>query len=83
MSILAASAPTLSTGTAGITGVAYDPAPGKRLPSTATFDPRIHLNYQPPSKTYTFDDLGLKAKGICPTAITEVRIGMSRFAIPY
>lgn len=58
--------------TSGVTGVSYDPAPETRLPSAATFDPKVHLCHEPPSKKYTFDDLGLKARGICPFAISEV-----------
>lgn len=54
-----------------VSGVAYDPA-GYRAPSDAVFDPKIHLCYEPPSKKYTFDDLGLE-KGITDVAITEVR----------
>lgn len=60
----------------GISGVAYDPAPGLRLPSNAVFDPKIHLCHKPPVKTYTFEDLGIPAKGICPTAISEVSCTM-------
>jgi len=51
-------------------GVAYDPAGGYKAPSDAVFDTEVHLCYEPPSKKYTFDDLGLK-KGITDIAITE------------
>jgi len=53
-----------------ITGVAYDPI-GPRLPSSAKFDPAIHLCYKPTHKKYTFEELGLKHKGISPVAATE------------
>lgn len=71
-----------STHTQGVLGVAYDPAPPSfpsiqpvkekeerlRLPSKATFDPSIHLCFSPPSRTYTFKDLGLDGSG----AIAEI-----------
>lgn len=82
MQVLASSDPlSLPSDAAGVIGVVYDPAPTVRLPSQAVFDPTIHLCHKPPSKTYTFEELGLNKKGICPTAISEVRFKSCLIAI--
>ncbi|KAF3796957.1 hypothetical protein GCG54_00005372 [Colletotrichum gloeosporioides] len=35
------------------------------------FDPKKHLNYQPPSKIYSMKEIGLDGHGIAPTAVCE------------
>ena len=35
-----------------------------------SFDPKRHMNYQPPSKIYTMKDIGLEGQGISPHAVT-------------
>lgn len=39
--------------------------------SAPVFDPAVHLAYQPPSKRYSMEELGLKDKGISEIGITE------------
>ncbi|KAI9926261.1 hypothetical protein ASPWEDRAFT_53489 [Aspergillus wentii DTO 134E9] len=34
------------------------------------FDPKKHLNFSPPSKIYTMEEIGLDGQGISPTAVT-------------
>ncbi|CAD6574289.1 MAG: hypothetical protein CYPHOPRED_005400 [Cyphobasidiales sp. Tagirdzhanova-0007] len=63
-----------------ISGVSYDPI-GPRLPSSAAFDPKRHLCYQPPTKKYTFSDLGISVKGITPVAVTEASCYRTRFVL--
>ncbi|EIM89341.1 uncharacterized protein STEHIDRAFT_94494 [Stereum hirsutum FP-91666 SS1] len=40
-------------------------------PSSATFDPAIHLAYTPPASKLTMSDIGLPSQGISPIAVTE------------
>ncbi|GAB1198101.1 hypothetical protein APSETT444_007409 [Aspergillus pseudonomiae] len=35
-----------------------------------SFDPEKHMNYQPPSKIYTMNEIGLEGQGISPNAVT-------------
>ena len=72
MSVLPSEPATAIPTLTNISGVAYDPT-GPRLPSSAKFDPAVHLCYKPTHKKYTFEELGLKHKGISPVAATEVR----------
>ncbi|KIX09804.1 uncharacterized protein Z518_00885 [Rhinocladiella mackenziei CBS 650.93] len=49
----------------------YTPAGEYRGPSKVQFDPKIHLNYIPPKRSYTYSDLGIPAKGTSDLATTE------------
>lgn len=40
-------------------------------PSSATFDPAVHLAYTPPASKLTMSDIGLPSQGISPIAVTE------------
>lgn len=42
-----------------------------RGPSKVQFDPKIHLNYSPPPKVYTFTELGLPLDGTSDFATSE------------
>lgn len=70
MSVLPSTPTAVLPDPSTISGVAYSPS-GPRLPSTAKFDPAVHLCYEPTHKKYTFEELGLKDKGISPVAATE------------
>ncbi|OJJ98335.1 hypothetical protein ASPACDRAFT_44840 [Aspergillus aculeatus ATCC 16872] len=43
---------------------------GAQLADKQSFDPKTHLNYQPPSKIYTMREIGLEGQGISPNAVT-------------
>lgn len=52
--------------------LASDPATIEYYPpSSATFDPAIHLSYAPPASKLTMSDIGLPSQGISPIAVTE------------
>ena len=44
---------------------------GSRVANKETFDPRKHLNFQPPEKIHTMKDVGLEGHGISPVAASE------------
>lgn len=35
-----------------------------------SFDPKMHVNFEPPSKIYTMKEIGLEGQGISPNAVT-------------
>lgn len=41
------------------------------MATVPAFDPAVHLNYVPPSRKHTMQDLGLKGQGIAEVGITE------------
>ncbi|RAK81574.1 uncharacterized protein BO72DRAFT_368766 [Aspergillus fijiensis CBS 313.89] len=43
---------------------------GAQLADKQSFDPKTHLNYQPPSRIYTMREIGLEGQGISPNAVT-------------
>ena len=55
--------------------------PTKKLPQSLidnarqvekeTYDPKKHLNFQPPERIYTMEEIGLEAHGISPVAASE------------
>lgn len=36
-----------------------------------TFDPAKHINYVPPSKIHTMEEIGKAGRGLSPTAVSE------------
>ncbi|OGM47783.1 hypothetical protein ABOM_003322 [Aspergillus bombycis] len=44
---------------------------GARIPQKDTFDPSKHLNFQPPKRIYTMEEIGLEGQGISPHAGSE------------
>ncbi|KAB8277080.1 hypothetical protein BDV30DRAFT_223679 [Aspergillus minisclerotigenes] len=41
-----------------------------KIEKKQSFDPKKHMNYQPPSKIYTMKEIGLEGQGISPNAVT-------------
>lgn len=44
---------------------------GARVSKKVEFDPKKHLNFQPPKGVHTMKDIGLEGHGISPVAISE------------
>ena len=44
---------------------------GSRVPTKETFDPKKHLNFQPPEKIHTMKDVGMEGHGLSPIAASE------------
>ncbi|KAL1869040.1 hypothetical protein Plec18167_008043 [Paecilomyces lecythidis] len=44
---------------------------GAHVMEKETFDPKKHLNFQPPKRVYTMKEIGLEGHGISPVAISE------------
>ena len=42
-----------------------------RMVTKEAFDPKVHLNYEPPKKIYTMKEIGLAGHGISPNAASE------------
>jgi hypothetical protein len=40
-------------------------------PPKLSFDPEKHLNFKPPSKIFTMEELGLQDVGVSPNAVSE------------
>jgi hypothetical protein len=40
-------------------------------PPNLSFDPEKHLNFKPPSKIFTMEELGLQDVGVSPNAVSE------------
>lgn len=43
---------------------------GAQISDKEPFDPKKHLNFQPPSRIYTMEEIGLQGQGISPNAVT-------------
>ncbi|KAF7585261.1 hypothetical protein BBP40_011501 [Aspergillus hancockii] len=43
---------------------------GAQIADKESFNPKKHLNFQPPSKIYTMKEIGLEGQGISPNAVT-------------
>ena len=44
---------------------------GARVTEKDSFDPKRHMNFQPPGKIYTMKEIGLEGQGISPNAVSE------------
>lgn len=44
---------------------------GARIENKVAFDPAKHLAFQPPSKIYSMEEIGLEGHGISPNAVSE------------
>ncbi|KAE8377134.1 hypothetical protein BDV26DRAFT_305073 [Aspergillus bertholletiae] len=44
---------------------------GARISQKDTFDPKKHVNFQPPKRIYTMEEIGLEGQGISPHAGSE------------
>ncbi|KAB8221923.1 hypothetical protein BDV33DRAFT_190023 [Aspergillus novoparasiticus] len=42
-----------------------------RMVTKEAFDPKIHVNYEPPKRVYTMKEIGLEGHGISPNAASE------------
>ena len=40
-------------------------------PPKLTFDPEKHLNFEPPTKIFTMEELGFQDVGVSPNAVSE------------
>lgn len=41
-----------------------------KIEEKQSFDPKMHMNYHPPSKIYTMKEIGFEGQGISPNAVT-------------
>jgi hypothetical protein len=42
-----------------------------KTPKAPAFEPAKHLNFQPPNKTWTMEEIGFADKGVSPIAVSE------------
>lgn len=63
--------PTNTKATRPTSKIPQDIIDGARVLKKETFDPQRHLQFQPPTRIYTMEEIGLEGHGISPVAASE------------
>lgn len=63
--------PTTTKATRPSNKIPQDIIDNARVAKKEEFDPQRHLEFQPPTRTYTMKEIGLEGHGISPVAASE------------